>query len=109
MTINATVGFTIHAGTNAQFEAAFAQARDAFLADEGCLRYDLQRVRGSDVDYVLLEAYASEDAVEAHGANPALRTLGRALKGSLLSGPDVVVLDPAGEQVELASGSRLRS
>jgi quinol monooxygenase YgiN len=99
MTINASVSFTINEGTNEQFESAFADSRAAFLEDEGCRRYDLQKVRGSDVAYVLFETYDSEAAIELHNANPALRTLGRALKGSLLSGPDVLLLDPAGEQV----------
>ncbi len=102
MTINASVSFTVNEGTNEQFETAFAQSRVAFLEDEGCLRYDLQKVRGSDVDYILFETYESEAAIETHNANPALRTLGRALKGSLLSGPDILILDPVGEQVPLA-------
>lgn len=101
MTINAVVSFTVNEGTNEQFESAFASTRAAFLEDEGCLRYDLQKVRGSDDKYVLLETYESEESIERHNANPALRTLGRALKGSLLSGPDILILDPAGEQVSL--------
>ncbi len=103
MVLHAAVGFTIHEGTNEQFESAFAQARTEFLKDEGCLRYDLQKVRGSDVEYVLLETYESDEAVERHNANPALRTLGRALKGSLKSGPDIRILEPAGEQVPLVT------
>lgn len=102
MTINAAVSFTVNDGTNEQFETAFAETRAAFLEDEGCLRYDLQKVRGSEVDYVLFETYETEAAIEVHNANPALRTLGRALKGSLLSGPDILIMDPAGEQVALA-------
>lgn len=101
MTINAAVSFTIVEGTNEQFESAFAEAREAFIQDEGCLRYDLQRVRGSDVEYVLLEAYESDAAIERHNANPSLRTLGRALKGSLLDGPHVRILETVGRQVRL--------
>lgn len=103
MTINASVSFTINEGTNEQFEVAFAETRAAFLADAGCLRYDLQKVRSSEVEYVLFETYDSKEAIETHNANPSIRTLGRALKGSLLSGPHILILDPAGEQVALAS------
>ncbi|WP_375001685.1 putative quinol monooxygenase [Aeromicrobium sp. CTD01-1L150] len=103
MTINASVAFTIHDGTNEQFEAAFANTRAAFLADAGCLRYDLQKVRGSDVDYVLFETYDSEEAVERHKANPNLRVLGRALKSSLLSGPHILIMDPVGDHVALST------
>jgi quinol monooxygenase YgiN len=103
MTINACVSFTINEGTNEQFEAAFADTRAAFLADDGCLRYDLQKVCGSSVDYVLLEAYDSQEAIERHNANPNIRSLGRALKGSLLSGPHVVIMEPAGDQVPLSA------
>lgn len=103
MTINASVSFTIHDGTNEQFEAAFAKTRADFLADAGCLRYDLHKVRGSDVDYVLFETYDSEDAIERHNANPSIRDLGRALKGSLQSGPHIVILDPVGDHVPLST------
>lgn len=103
MTINAAVLFTINEGTQEQFESAFAEGRKAFLEDEGCLRYDLQKVRGSELDYILLEAYETEGAIEIHNANPALRTMGRALKGSIASGPDIRILEPAGEQVALVT------
>lgn len=103
MTINASVSFTIHEGTNEQFEAAFARTRAAFLADAGCLRYDLQKVRGTDVDYILFETYDSEEAVERHNANPSIRALGRALKGSLLSGPHILIMDPVGDHVALST------
>lgn len=102
MAINASVSFTINEGTNEQFEKAFADTRAAFLADEGCLRYDLQKVRGSEVEYVLLETYESDEAIERHNANPELRTLGRGLKGSLKSGPHILILEAAGDQVPLA-------
>ena len=51
-------------------EALVARTRRLMLADEGCLRYDLQRRRDEAATYVMLETYDSSDALRRHGASP---------------------------------------
>lgn len=86
-----------------EFEAAVATARGAFLTDEGCLRYDLQRVAKSDGSYVLLECYDSKEALRRHGEMAEFAAFTEATKDLVLAAPEVIVLTPVGEQVALAS------
>ena len=99
--INVTATFAVLEGKAAPFEAAIAAARPGMLADPGCLRYDLQRVSGSEIGYVLLEAYDSGEAIRRHGELEAFRALGAALKPLLAAEPIVAVLKPVGEQTAL--------
>ena len=85
-----------------EFEAAVATAREAFLADEGCLRYDLQRVAKSEGDYVFIEAYDSKDALRRHGAMEEFAAMGQATKTFVQGPPEVTVMTPVGDQVGLA-------
>lgn len=85
-----------------EFEAAVATAREAFLADEGCLRYDLQRVAKSEGDYVFIEAYDSKDALRRHGAMEEFAAMGQATKTFVTGPPQVTVMSPVGDQVDLA-------
>ena len=83
-------------------EAAVAAARGTFLADEGCLRYDLQRVAKSEGEYILLEAYDSTEALKRHGEMDAFADFSQAVAPHLLAQPEVIVLSPVGDQVDLA-------
>lgn len=85
-----------------EFEAAVATAREAFLADEGCLRYDLQRAAKSEGDYVFIEAYDSKDALRRHGAMEEFAAMGQATKTFVQGPPEVTVMTPVGDQVGLA-------
>jgi len=97
--INVTAAMTVREGCAQEFEQAIAEARPHMLADEGCLRYDLQRVNRSETDYVLLEAYDSGDAIRRHGELEAFKELGRRLEPLLAATPVITVLKPVGEQV----------
>jgi len=98
--INVTAAVTVREDRTADFEAAVAAARPAMLVDEGCTRWDLQRVSGSKVDYVLLEEYADGEALRRHGSSTEFAMFGEVLK-DLVAGPPVIsVLRPVGEQVE---------
>lgn len=98
--LNVIATITVHEGRGPELEEAVARLRPAMLADEGCLRWDLQQEGRSGTRYWLIEAYASGDALRAHGESDAFRELGQALEG-LVDGPPVVtVLRPVGEQVE---------
>lgn len=97
--INVTAQLSVREDKIVEFEAVVAAARPSMLADEGCLRYDLQRVTGSKTEYVLLEAYDSGDAIRRHGELQAFKDLGSQLADLLVAEPIVTVMKPVGEQV----------
>ena len=100
--LNVIATISVKPECTTDFEAAVATARAAFLADEGCLRYDLQRVAKSEGDYVFIEAYDSKDALRRHGAMDEFAAMGEATKAFVLSPPIVTVMSPVGDQVGLA-------
>jgi len=82
-------------------EAAIAEARPAMLADEGCLRYDLQRVSGQEGS-----VRATQDLRLRRSAPPARRVrpfceLTAKFADLLVAEPVVTLLKPVGEQVGL--------
>lgn len=100
--INVIARISVKPESTDAFEAAVATARPAFLADSGCLRYDLQRVAKSEGDYVFLEAYDSKEALARHGAMDEFAAFGKASADLVLGPPEVTVLRPVGDQVDLA-------
>ena len=72
----------------AAFEAAIAQVHDE---EPGCELYALHE--GED-RLVMIEKYASEDAVATHRKGAGLAELGAALKGKLSAPLDVQILTP---------------
>jgi len=44
--------------------------RPVILAEKGCLQYELSKVSGSAVDFVLIEHWESEEALAAHDVTP---------------------------------------
>jgi quinol monooxygenase YgiN len=68
---------------------------DAIRAEEGCLRYDLYRVRRDDETLVMVEQWASKEALRAHGEAEHFRVMGAQLSPELAGAPVVRVLEPA--------------
>jgi len=52
-----------------------AEARQASLAEPGCLGYEVYQQVGSPTDLLLLERYRDEAALEAHRSSPHYRAL----------------------------------
>lgn len=76
----------------AEVIAAFEKAIAAVHADDaGCLLYALHE---ADDRLVMIEKWASQDALDAHSRGAALRELGPALAGKVEGAPDVQVLRP---------------
>ncbi len=100
--INVIARISVKPDSTQEFEAAVAAARGAFLSDVGCLRYDLQRVARSEGDYVLLEAYDSKDSLRRHGSMDEFAAFGAAIESLVQGPPEVIVLSPVGDQVDLA-------
>lgn len=100
--INVIATLTVREGQGPALEEAVAAARTEVLANPRCLRYDLQRRRRSETEYVMLETWESTEALKEHGASEAFGRLGQALGAVVAAAPDVTVLDPVGDQVPLA-------
>jgi len=60
------------------------------LEEDGCLQYELNRVSGSDVKFVLIERWASEDALTAHDETPHMKEAD-AISPSFRVGPAAVL------------------
>lgn len=101
--INVIARISVKPESTEDFEAAVAAARAPFLADAGCLRYDLQRVVKSDGDYVLLESYDSQEALRRHSSMDEFAAFGEAIKTLVQGPPEITVLSPVGDQVGLAA------
>ncbi|TNM36529.1 antibiotic biosynthesis monooxygenase [Nocardioides albidus] len=102
MTINVVAALTVRAGRSAEFEAAVARARAQVIQNPDCHRYDLQRVRRSEVDYVMLECWESPAALREHGSSEAFAAFGAELADVVAGPPVVTVYEPVGDQVALA-------
>jgi quinol monooxygenase YgiN len=77
----------------AEVIAAFESAMDRVHSEEpGCELYALHE--GPDNRLVMIEKYASQDAVNEHFNGAGLAQLRTALEGKLSSGVDVQVLSP---------------
>jgi len=81
-------------GKEADFEAAFKTLREQVKANEpGNLQYDVTRSKADAQTYIIMEQYASQEALEAHGASDHFKAAGPALGAVLAGAPDIVYLD----------------
>lgn len=73
MSIRLTVQFKIQEGKGAEFEAAAGVATAMVKAeDKGCEMYDLFKSVDDDTRYALIESWASEEDIDAHGKSPGM-------------------------------------
>lgn len=75
-------------------EQMLAAALDTVRAEQGCLRYDLYRVRGDDDALLMLEQWASSADLRAHGASEHFAALSARMGPELADRPVVRVLAP---------------
>ena len=81
----------VKAGGQDGFEEAAKQLVAAVNANEpGCKLYQLFKVQESATDYVFMEQYESQAAVDAHRASDHFKTLGAAM-GPFLDGRPVII------------------
>ncbi|MEH0416240.1 putative quinol monooxygenase [Streptomyces sp. B21-083] len=68
-------------------------------AEPGCLLYALHRKAGTTGEFVMIEKWASREALGAHMKGAVMREVGGALAQALAGPPDMVFLDaiPAGD------------
>jgi quinol monooxygenase YgiN len=81
-------------GLGAELAAVVAEFADTVRAEEGCLRYDLFRVRRSEDAFVMVERWASKEALLAHGTADHFVAMSTRLAALLREPPIVRVLDP---------------
>lgn len=84
----------IQEGKNAEFEEIFLGLREQVKAnEEGCLQYDLMKSKKDETTYVVMEQYASQEALEAHGKTDYFRASGAKLGAVMGGAPEIVYLD----------------
>lgn len=89
MSIRLTVQLQIQPGKNADFEAAASAAIARVKAeDKGCEMYDLFRSVDDDSRYVMVESWASQENLDAHGKSPAMAAMAKI--GPSLAGAPVM-------------------
>ena len=62
-------------------------------AEAGCLAYDLHRVASDTDRFVVLERWASVEALREHGGSPHMRQFGRDAASVLAAPAEVIVLE----------------
>jgi quinol monooxygenase YgiN len=94
MTIGVTAKLQILTGENKAFEALFKQLVAAVLTNEtGCLLYALHQSRDDAQTYIVLEQYADEDALNAHGKTAHYQSFGKAMAVHLAAAPQIELMD----------------
>lgn len=78
-------------GGQAGFEEAAKKLVAAVNANEpGCKLYELFKVQESETDYLFMEKYEDQAAVDAHRASEHFKTLGAAM-GPFMDGRPVII------------------
>ena len=56
----------VHTGQAAQQISLYNKFKPLVLAEPGCLQYEMSRVTGSEVQFVLIDSWKSKDALTLH-------------------------------------------
>ncbi|RMI30514.1 putative quinol monooxygenase [Nocardia stercoris] len=75
-------------------EKTLRAAAPAVHAEPGCLQYALHRELKQPGRFVMIEKWASREALREHGQGTALREVGVALADALVAAPEVRVFEP---------------
>lgn len=94
MTIGVIATLTIAEGKNAEFEKIFTElSAQVNEKESGCNFYQVHKSRKDPQVYVVLEQYANQEALDAHGKTDYFRSLGKQMGGCMAGAPDVELLD----------------
>lgn len=97
MAIGVTAKLTVQAGKNSEFESAFKTLSEAVNSTEsGCSLYALHQSRSDTQVYVVLEQYADEAALQAHGKTAHYQEAGKVLATCLAAAPEIELMDSVG-------------
>jgi quinol monooxygenase YgiN len=81
-------------GRGVEQKAAFASLAPTVRAEPGCLRYDLHAVEGDPDRFVLIEEWASAEALQAHDASEHMREADDANRVFRAGQAEVFLLEP---------------
>jgi quinol monooxygenase YgiN len=88
MSIRITVQLSIKADKASEFEKATASALDRVRADDaGCEMYDLFKSCNDDTRFVMVESWATEADLKAHGTSAAMGEIVKAFGDYLAAAP----------------------
>ena len=97
MAIGVVANITVAEGKNAEFEKVFLDLIEQVRANEpGNNFYALHKSRADDTVYFVLEQYADEDALKAHGESEHFKTIGAKMGGCMAGRPEVEYMDSCG-------------
>ncbi|GAB1639832.1 putative quinol monooxygenase [Krasilnikovia sp. MM14-A1259] len=82
-------------GRGVDQRAAFATLAPVVRAEPGCLRYDLHAVADDPDRFVLIEEWASAEALQAHDASEHMREADAANRAFRAGPAEVFLLEPA--------------
>jgi quinol monooxygenase YgiN len=94
MTIGIIARLTIQPGKNAEFESIFVELQAAVAANEpGNNFYALHKSRTDENQYIVLEQYVDQAAIDAHGASDHFKTIGAKMGSCLAGRPEIEAMD----------------
>jgi len=68
--VNLVILIEVMPGKSNEQVSLYNKIQPLVLAERGCLQYELSKVSGSAVDFVLIERWESEEALAAHDVTP---------------------------------------
>ncbi len=84
----------VQPGKEAEFEKVFADLRSKVKANEkGCLQYDFFKSKSEPATYIVMEQYATQADLDAHGKTDYFRAAGPSLGAVLGGAPTLQFLD----------------
>jgi quinol monooxygenase YgiN len=94
MAIGVIATITIREGKNAEFEQLFTGLTEQVLANEpGAIFYALHRTKSDSQFYKVLEQYADQEALKAHGQTEYFLAASQKMGALVTAAPDIEVLD----------------
>lgn len=81
-------------GKEAEAEEAFRSLLDPSHAEPGCVKYALHRAHGEPTRFVMVEKWASMEALGQHGQSPHMKDLGRIFADLAAEPAQILVLEP---------------
>ena len=94
MAIGVIARLSIQPGKNSELESIFAELQAAVASSEpGNNFYALHKSRTDENQYIVLEQYADQAALDAHGASAHFKSIGAKMGPCLAGRPQVEYLD----------------
>lgn len=94
MAVGVIAKLTVQAGKNKEFEGIFTRLMAAVNENEsGCNFYALHQSRTDPQTYMVLEQYATEEALAVHSKTDYFRSIGAELAPCMAKAPEIEYMD----------------